>query len=341
MVAIIAQAPIALHNPFCALESEFQHESLSKAVQDCRRIRENVIANHEDDEDGELDLSTWCVVNSDDDHDDEDSDESETGEVYLWQPPTAVDMANTTATGTVVAAQDYPLRLTSTSDGFTDISRATTAHSTNSASARALELRGAWVVKVSKKRSKPHGEEAEDDSATSTVTPAAIRVSTLDMTDKLQNSTPGTSEKKRRGKQPSPTMSTVTSARDHDNHDMNDDDKHEGEYEDEDEDEDEDGSDEDEVTQLYMSMTEHELFKSSNATKIKNSHLATVHDHVLVKALGCFSKACSSDDSSTSNRKKLDRKAIRLRSQDKKHAKAMAKSNNNPSHKDNSDLSDY
>ncbi|KAK3814462.1 MAG: hypothetical protein J3Q66DRAFT_346536 [Benniella sp.] len=335
MVAIIAQAPIALHNPFCALESEFQHESLSKAVQDCRRIREDVITNHDDDEDGELDLSTWCVVNSDDDHDDEDSDESETGEIYLWQPPTAVDMINTTATGTVVSAQDYPLKLTSTSDGFTDISRATTAHSTNSASARALELRGAWVVKVSKKRSKPHGEEAEDDSATSKVTPAAIRDSTLDMTDKLQNSTPGASEKKRRGKQPSPTMRTVTSARDHDNHDMSDDDKYEGEYEDEDE----DGIDDDEVRQLYMSMTEHELFKSSNATKIKNSHLATVHDHELVKALGCFSKACSSDDPSTSNRKKLDRKAIRSRSQDKKHAKA--KSNNNPGHKDNSDLCDY
>ncbi|KAF9361867.1 hypothetical protein BGX34_006852 [Mortierella sp. NVP85] len=318
MVAIIAQAPIALHNPFCALESEFQHESLSKAVQDCRRIREDVIANHDDDEDGELDLSTWCVVNSDDDHDDEDSDESETGEIYLWQPPTAVEMVTTTATGIVVAAQDYPLKLTSTSDGFTDISRATTAHSTNSASARALELRGAWVVKVSKKRSKPHGEEAEVDSATST------------------NSTPATSEKKRRGKQTSPTMRTVTSARDHDNHDMNDDDKYKVEYEDENEDE-----SDDEMTQLYMSMTEHELFKSSNATKIKNSHLATVHDHELVKALGCFSKACSSDGPSTSNRKKLDRKAIRLRSQDKKHAKAMAKSNNNPSHKDNSDLSDY
>ncbi|KAF9987047.1 hypothetical protein BGZ75_001085 [Mortierella antarctica] len=55
---------------------------------------------------------------------------------------------------------------------------------------------------------------------------------------------------------------------------------------------------------LYMSMTEHELSKSSKASKLKNSRVATHHSRELARALGCFSEEAD----------KIDKKAVRSRS---------------------------
>ncbi|KAG0220750.1 hypothetical protein BGX31_010624 [Mortierella sp. GBA43] len=265
MAAVITQAPIALHNPFCALETEFCHGP--NTVQAQGRSQSNAQDNDHNEE-GELDLSSWCMVHSDEDSDD---DHDDSGDIYLWQQPSMDSYG--------------PLKLSNTTDGFTDISRAAATHSTNSASAKALEQRGAWVVKVSK--------------------------------NKKQSTAKG---------------STMKSTQQHSS---------ESEQQDDDDDDDE---------ELYMYMTGHELSKSTKATKIKNSRLATLHDHELAKALGCLSQPSNFGDPTTAFAeaviKRLDRKAIRSRTMGKKVVKSMTKPNNNNSisnhHNDrDDDLGDY
>ncbi|KAF8978117.1 hypothetical protein BGZ46_006818 [Entomortierella lignicola] len=113
-------------------------------------VAANVQQLESDVQDEDLDLSSWCVIKSSSSFNGEDSDEESSEvdqdddeEIYLWQP-----------TSTSHETELPPLRLSLSSDGFTHISKATIAHSTNSVSATAPELRGAWVVKVNKKRSK-------------------------------------------------------------------------------------------------------------------------------------------------------------------------------------------
>ncbi|KAI1300667.1 hypothetical protein EDD11_006065 [Mortierella claussenii] len=74
--------------------------------------------------------------------------------------------------------------------------------------------------------------------------------------------------------------------------------------------------DEEEVVPLYMSMTEHELFKSSKETKIKDCHVAARHDHSLARALGC----CPQGDI-----RRIDTKAIRLNNTNLKKAQKSEK----------------
>ncbi|CAO3567688.1 unnamed protein product [Mortierella alpina] len=243
MTTLISQTPIAVHNPFALLESEH-----------CAADRISA--------DDELDLSSWCVVNSpypsddedDEDHDnnDDDEDEDEDDEhdiIYHWRPSTdhsgAVEGSNS-----ILPA---PLKLSLLSDGFTNISKVITVKSTNSVLASAPEQRGAWVVKMSKARQN-HSSKNPPPTVTD------------DNTEALDASR---AEKRK----DIPERS-----------DDDDDDSDEG--------------------LLYMSMTEHELAKSSKASRLKNTRVATHHSRELARALGCFSEEAD----------KIDKKAVRSRS---------------------------
>ncbi|KAF9945654.1 hypothetical protein BGZ72_001132 [Mortierella alpina] len=242
MTALISQTPIAVRNPFALLESEH-----------CATDR----VSAED----ELDLSTWCVVNSpypSDSEQDDDQDDDDDDIIYHWRPSTdssAVDNTN--------ANLPEPLRLSSLSDGFTNISKAITVYSTNSALASAPEHRGAWVVKMSKARQNHSSKTSTTTTTTTTTT-----------TDKSMPGLEASRAEKR---------------------------KDISERSDEDSD---DGHDKDEGSLLYMSMTEHELSKSSKASRLKNTRVATHHSRELARALGCFSEETD----------KIDKKAVRSRS---------------------------
>ncbi|KAG0006140.1 hypothetical protein BGZ79_008687, partial [Entomortierella chlamydospora] len=247
MATLISQTPIALGNPFSPLEFEAHHPMNIVESTSVQRM-----ASRNDHQDDDLDLSTWCVVNSS--YDDEDSDE-EPGEVdqdgdeeiYLWQAPS-----------TAYDSELPPLRLSSSSDGFTNISKAAITHSTNSASATAPEHRGTWVVKVNKKRNKLQdlGNDLKQTSTSSSnISTSAPSNSTTLMPPEAMNP----SEKRKE---------TPTSVADGNS----------------------DVSEDAGPSDLYMYMTERELSKSSKAAKIKNSRVATQHDRDLAKALGCLSE---------------------------------------------------
>ncbi|KAF9923655.1 hypothetical protein FBU30_006270 [Linnemannia zychae] len=79
-------------------------------------------------------------------------------------------------------------------------------------------------------------------------------------------------------------------------------------------------NDHDDNGMIYMGLTEHELSKSSRATKIKNKRIATSHVHTLAKELGCFSKETNKVDKklfraltakSTCNSKNSGKKALK------------------------------
>ncbi|KAF9953368.1 hypothetical protein BGZ70_000269 [Mortierella alpina] len=238
MTTLISQTPIAVRNPFALLESEH-----------CAADRISA--------DDELDLSTWCVVNSpypSDDEDDEDHDNDEDDEhdiIYHWRPSTdsssAVDSTNTILPS--------PLKLSLLSDGFTNISKVITVKSTNSVLASAPEHRGAWVVKMSKARQNHSSKNPP-----------------LTLTDDNTQALEASRAEKRKD---IPERS-----------------------------DDDDGDDSDDQGLLYMSMTEHELSKSSKASKLKNTRVATHHSRELARALGCFSEEAD----------KIDKKAVRSRS---------------------------
>ncbi|KAF9567487.1 hypothetical protein EC968_003210 [Mortierella alpina] len=238
MTTLLSQTPIVVRNPFALLESEH-----------CAADRISA--------DDELDLSTWCVVNSpypsdtednddDNDHDDDDDDDI----IYHWRPETesssAVDSTN--------PSPPAPLKLSLLSDGFTNISKVITVTSINSVLASAPEHRGAWVVKMSKAR-QIHSSKGPTITCTTTDD---------DSTQALESNR---AEKRK------------------DLSERSDDDDSDGGL-------------------LYMSMTEHELSKSSKASKLKNTRVATHHSRELARALGCFSEEAH----------RIDKKAVRSRS---------------------------
>ncbi|KAF9183495.1 hypothetical protein BGZ51_003998 [Haplosporangium sp. Z 767] len=193
----------------------------------------------------ELDLTSWYVVNSPSLTDDEDDILDD--EIYHWQSssekgvdPNETDLPLST-----------PLRLSASSDGFTNISKAATARSINSVTATCPENRNNWILKLSKTR----GRTQADTAVTSNPS-----ISTHEPLEK-------TKPQKRKD-----NTATV--------------------------------QDEESDEVLYMSMTEHELSKSTKAVKIMNHRVATHHDRELAKALGCFSEEAG----------KVDKKALQTRS---------------------------
>ncbi|KAF9429333.1 hypothetical protein BGZ76_001444, partial [Entomortierella beljakovae] len=145
MATLISQTPITLGNSFSPLEIEVDPSMSVSCSSAMPQLTDNI---HQDED---LDLSTWCVVDSSSSSDDEGEEEpcEQDGdeEIYLWHSLSAP-----------YDDQLPPLRLSS-SDGFTHINKAAIAHSINSASATAPEHKGTWVVKVNKKRSKPQEQE--------------------------------------------------------------------------------------------------------------------------------------------------------------------------------------
>ncbi|KAF9286665.1 hypothetical protein BGZ68_002667 [Mortierella alpina] len=234
MTTLISQTPIAVRNPYALLEYEHSAAAVDRISAD-----------------DELDLSTWCVVNSPYPSDDEDDDEDHNEDddvIYHWRPSTD-SSSSVDSTNTMLSA---PLKLSLLSDGFTNISKAITVCSTNSILASAPEHRGAWVVKMSKAR-----QIHSTKSLTVTSTDNNIQAHEASRAEKRKD----------------------ISERSDD-----DDDRDEG--------------------LLYMSMTEHELSKSSRASKLQNTRVATHHSRELARALGCFSEETD----------KVDKKAVRSRS---------------------------
>ncbi|KAG0200983.1 hypothetical protein BGX28_006088 [Mortierella sp. GBA30] len=242
MATLVSQTPIAIHNPFSVLESEF------------------TISHHIADEE-EQDLSTWCVVNSPDisgdSRSEEEQDEDDLDDViYDWDPSPGEN--NNVAAGKDICLS-APLRLSPLSDGFTNVSRAITARSINSALAYTSGHRGDWVIKVSRPR---HSNNKSLPTIADTNT-TTIMISCTESSSKVR------SEKRK-----------DTSERRSDN-------------------EDEDGDE-----TLYMAMTEHELSKSSKASKMMKNRVAMHHSRELARALGCLSEEAD----------KIDKKAVRSRS---------------------------
>ncbi|KAG0249122.1 hypothetical protein BG011_009570 [Mortierella polycephala] len=242
MTTLISQNPLALRNPFSVLEHS--HETPLRVT-------------NED----ELDLASWCVVNSPCPTDDEDDALGD--EIYHWQSSSeeGVDPNETSS------SLPTPLRLSASSDGFTNISKATTAHSINSVTATCPENRHDWILKLRKTRLRTQvGAAAVSNPSISTHEPP---------------------EKTK----PQKRKDTTATAQDEESDEM-----------------------------LYMSMTEHELSKSTKAAKLMNHRVATHHDRELAKALGCFSEEAG----------KVDKKALQTRSSKTKSKNRANKSRLHP-----------
>ncbi|KAF9372388.1 hypothetical protein CPB97_001287 [Podila verticillata] len=157
---MLTHAPIALHNPFSILE----FPSTDAVDQMCPTT--DVVIHVEDDD---LDLSSWSVVNSacSSDNEDDDEDEDEDGdsdEIYA---------DDETSDG----APSDPLTLSSLKSGFTNISKAATARSINSAAASAPENRGHWVLKVGKRKQRKDEGKLEKEERDSLISLESDRTS--------------------------------------------------------------------------------------------------------------------------------------------------------------------
>lgn len=156
---MLTHAPIALRNPFSILE-------LPSADAVDQMYPTIDMAIHVEDDD--LDLSSWSVVNSacsSDNEDDEDEDEDGAGdEIYA---------DDETSDGTPLD----PLTLTSLKSGFTNISKAATARSINSAAASAPENRGHWVLKVGKRKQRKEEGKMEKEERDSLISLESDRTS--------------------------------------------------------------------------------------------------------------------------------------------------------------------
>ncbi|KAF8934435.1 hypothetical protein BGZ58_005710 [Dissophora ornata] len=286
MTTLISTSPIALRNPFLPLEPELHHEPNIKGASSALSgvVKSAKVDDHERlaqaAREGDLDLSTWCVVNSTYLSEDEQSDGTEEGgqdgdEIYLWQPTSGDGLETTGSQESDLA----PLRLSLSSDGFMNISKAILDHSTNSTLATAPERLDSWVVKVNKKCNKTRDESKPAAPAATSPLPADTNSTSLgcNSTQTLPMMDP--SEKRKE---------SIVDAQDKE--------KYGG-------------------AATYMSMTEHELSKSFNAVKIKNSRVATQHDRDLARALGCISEKTD----------EVDKKALRSRSC---KSKTKSKTNN-------------
>ncbi|KAF9586539.1 hypothetical protein BGW38_002536 [Lunasporangiospora selenospora] len=269
MATLVSQTPITLRNPFTILaSSNFEEQNCidnvaSGLVSTCSHPQLVPTAHRLQTQDGDvLDLSTWCVITSADSSD-EDEDENEDEEILK---PSSSDLLGLDAEGTSLLT---PLTLSTLSDGFTHISRTVTANSINSSSASAPEHRGAWVLRVSKRRN-ASSERPVRTGFASSETPACeshIESSTLNLQDAPTD--------------PESGFERI------------------------------DGS-------MYMSMTEHELAKSTKAVKIKNTRVAVQHDRDLAKALGCIAENSERPDKkvtrakSSKGRRKCRNKTVEL-----------------------------
>ncbi|GJJ77067.1 hypothetical protein EMPS_09426 [Entomortierella parvispora] len=241
MSTLLSQSPITLCNPFSVLECIAARPSNSNSL--IVQEEESPIDNKDEDD---LDLSSWSVVNSacpsdDDDEDEDDPQDHDDDEIYDGRTTNNTDskehLQNTHELAT-------PLTLSNLKDGFTNISKAQTAHSTNSTLSTSKP--GTWVLKVNKKKRSQRSVSSSTSNSMDQATQASE-------------------------KRPMAAMQTA--------------------------------SDEDEDEALYMSMTEHELAKSTSASKIKNTRVAIHHGRELARALKCLDEETD----------KVDKKAIRMR----------------------------
>ncbi|KAG0041467.1 hypothetical protein BGZ83_001766 [Gryganskiella cystojenkinii] len=257
MSTLLSQAPITLcNNPFSILECSTSRLSNSNGSIATTEPRSDKTAINDDED---LDLSSWSVVNSaynseDEDNEDEGQDHDE-DEIY--------DGRTTDLTEQEQAHQHQPLTLSNVKDGFTNISKAKTAHSTNSAASASAP--GTWVLKVNKKK-RPQQPSPSPLPAFTTSSQATPSTQTSQATQ--------TTHEKR-------SVAAIQTASDEENE--------------------EDGYDD--GAHLYMSMTEHELAKSTSASKIKNTRVAKHHGRELARALKCLDKETE----------KIDKKAIKMR----------------------------
>lgn len=248
MATLFAQNPITLCNPFSLLESDFNLEDPSSTT-----IPIITACNTTE---SDLDLSTWSVVNSPSasDGEDSDNDDNDDDEIYHWQTSNS-DRDNASTPDVEVQALE-PLHLSTGKDGFTNISKAKTARSINSLAASCPEHRGAWVLKVNKKRRNKSQEPQHQQQQQSTETETAnISTQTHDKRRLSLTSTDSSSSSEIQTKSKSTRVETD---------DLDD--------------------------TLYMDMTEHELSKSSKASTIKNNRIATSYGRELAKDLRCFSE---------------------------------------------------
>ncbi|KAF9094161.1 hypothetical protein BGX29_009640 [Mortierella sp. GBA35] len=270
MATLFAQNPITLRNPFSVLESHFDLEDGCTTA----------TAPASNTADTDLDLSTWSVVNSpsasDDEADEDDDDDNDNDEIYHWQLSSSSSNSSTAnlpiESGDGVDVQKLePLRLSTMRDGFTNISKAMTARSINSASASCPQHRGAWVLKVNKRQRRSNSQEPQSRTTTAeTETSTDIAAWTTTETTATATISTQTHDKRRL----SPTIRVVHVV---------------------------ETNDCDERQQLYMDMTEHELSKSPRACRIKNNRVAIAHERELAKDLRCF---CDETD-------KVDKKLLR------------------------------
>ncbi|KAF9273174.1 hypothetical protein BGZ88_004009 [Linnemannia elongata] len=247
MATLFAQNPITLRNPFSLLESDFNLEDHSP----------NTIPtiNASNTTESDLDLSTWSVVNSPSASDDEDgdSDDNDDDEIYHWQTSNS-DRDGASSPDIDIQALE-PLHLSTGKDGFTNISKAKTACSINSLAASCPEHRGAWVLKVNKKRRNKSQEPQQQQQQSTETDTATISTQTHDKRRLSLTSTDSSSSSETRTKSKSTRVETD---------DLDD--------------------------TLYMDMSEHELSKSSKASTIKNNRIATSYERELAKDLRCFSE---------------------------------------------------
>ncbi|KAF9544581.1 hypothetical protein EC957_011892 [Mortierella hygrophila] len=251
MTTLFAQNPITLRNPFSLLESDFNLEDPFSTATTIPAITASNTTELD------LDLSTWSVVNSPSASDDEDSDndDNDDDEIYHWQISNS-DRDSANSPDVDVQALE-PLHLSTGKDGFTNISKAKTAHSINSLAASCPEHRGAWVLKVNKKcrnKSQEPQQQQQESAETETET-ATISTQTHEKRRLSLTSTDSSPSSETQTKYKSTRVETD---------DLDD--------------------------TLYMDMTEHELSKSSKASKIKNNRIATSHERELAKDLRCFSE---------------------------------------------------
>jgi len=147
MSTLLSQAPITLCNPFSVLECVTARPSNSSSNNSIVQEEELPIDNNDEDD---LDLSSWSVVNSacpSDEEDEGEGQDHDDDEIYDGRTTNDIDDKDHPQNKHELAT---PLTLSNLKDGFTNISKARTAHSTNSALSASTP--GTWVLKVNKKK---------------------------------------------------------------------------------------------------------------------------------------------------------------------------------------------
>ncbi|KAF9970595.1 hypothetical protein BGZ73_006661 [Actinomortierella ambigua] len=130
--ATLSQTPLPLNNKFALLEETDQLSDLPSLRSFAARPKNHSRLNSTDT------LTSWSVVDSDDeqDHHDDDKDEA----LYTWSSPNGQDTTELPP----------PLAVASLDDGFTGISKVLTVQSINGAAAAAVAPQGSWLIKGKK-----------------------------------------------------------------------------------------------------------------------------------------------------------------------------------------------